>query len=667
MTGCWQTGIWGPSRPIDGRGLQFSGAGIGVRNEKAWRADCDLDVLQDLLWLLWDRAGLERPGGFGTVPAPLDVEPALRTVLTHARRCCDAYDRGGLDPLLNATAAAFEALGGSSGHGTAALFGHAHIDMVWLWPEWVADEKAVHSFATVCRLLERYPEVRFTQSMPAIYRRVEEASPDSLRQIEAARRRGQWEVTGAFEVEPDVNLPCGESLARSIEVGQRLAARVNGGAATGVCWLPDVFGYSRCLPQILHDSGVTRFYTTKMTWSAVTRFPYTSFVWRGPDDTSEVLAHLSGVGYNGMAKLDQHDKALRSHRQAGEHPEMLVGTGLGDGGGGLTERMCERARRQAALAAAPQSRWSRAGDFFDRLESVRDELPKYDGELYLEYHRGTYTTQSEHKRLYRRAERALQAHEAARAAAGLRPLDAADHDRRWRRVLFAQFHDALPGSSIKQVYDELNPQLQAVGDRELSDAAATLGEGRSHVFNPVPMPRVAHVDGRAVRLKPLEARELADDELTPVQATTSTLANGHVRARFDADGRRLAEVPVASALVTLVAGGLLLVQFRPWRRLDALASRVGRYSTDSFVLTLRALLVTLLLAMPIPLALLGGGGLLSTAGGVFAAAVRQRLMAAGAVWLLLGFFRLLCRDGGLADAHFGWDAHARRTLAGNLR
>ena len=131
--------------------------------------------------------------------------------------------------------------------------------------------------------------------------------------------------------------------------------------------------------------------------------------------------------------------------------------------------------------------------------------------------------------------------------------------------------------------------------------------------------------------------------------------------------RRLAEVPVASALVTLVAGGLLLVQFRLRRRLDALASRVGRYSTDSFVLTLRALLVTLLLALPIPLALLGGGGLLSTAAGTFPAAVGQGLMAAGAVWLLLGFFRLLCRDDGLADAHFGWDAHARRTLAGNLR
>ena len=544
--GCWQTGIWAPTTPIQPEGLRFRSAKLAIRDLDAWSAWCDVDVLLDLLNELLVREGLPASDhviGYQSVHEKVPV--ALRRTLVCVEQVCDAYAAGGAGEVAQAAAAAFETMRGGGEHGTANLVGHAHIDMVWLWPEWVADDKAVHSFATVCRLLERYPEMRFTQSMPAIYRRLAEKSPASLSQIEAAREKGQWEVTGAFEVEPDVTLPCGEALVRSIEVGQRHAESINGGVPAKVCWLPDVFGYCRCLPQILALSGVDRFFTTKMHWSAVTRFPYNSFVWQGPDGESEILAHLSPIGYNGECKISDHTKALAYHRQAGVHDQVLVGTGFGDGGGGPTERMCERARRQADLAGVPRSEWTTADAFFDRLDQHRDRLPRYEGELYLEYHRGTYTNQSEHKRLYRRLERALQAHEAARTAAALGPWDDEEHDRRWRRLLFAQFHDAIPGSSIRLVYQQLNPELESAAEREIADATAALGGAGDCLFNPLPMParHVVERDGRPalLTLGPLESRSTAEAEFpsaaSAVEASPLKLSNGVLTASFtDAGG-----------------------------------------------------------------------------------------------------------------------------------
>ena len=215
--------------------------------------------------------------------------------------------------------------------------------------------------------------------------------------------------------------------------------------------------------------GVDYFYTTKMTWSNITKFPYTSFVWRGADGT-EILSHLGTTDYNGEVLLEVHDRAMAEHRQAGVHPELLLPVGYGDGGGGPTDLHVERVARFQNLSGSANTRWTRADEFFARMESVRDVLPVYQGELYLEYHRGTYTTQSEFKRLYRRAERALQAHEAVRVALRSGPLP----DTSWLRVAFAHFHDAIPGSSIREVYQDMNPELAAVGDREFSQAHAEL-------------------------------------------------------------------------------------------------------------------------------------------------------------------------------------------------
>jgi alpha-mannosidase len=511
-TGCYATGIWAPGwKRIGSDGLRFEGASLAVRDQAAWDASCDLEMLDDLLNHLLAQAGLKGSGGFGHQPAHERLAPLARMLLTGLESAADAYVTGGLPALSARLAGLRSRLRGAGGwQPVNALAGHAHIDLVWLWPESATERKGIHTFATVLRLMERYPEFRFSQSQPALYRAIERLAPGQAAEVRTAIKRGQWEAMGGFEVEPDNHLPCGEALARSLRLGQAKLAELTG-RPSRLCWIPDVFGYAACLPQILRLGGVDSFYTTKMTWSTVTRFPYTSFVWRG-NDGSEVLTHLAPCGYNGDVKVGDLAKAMDEHRQLGVHDELLTCHGFGDGGGGPTERMCERARRLADLAGTPPARWSATEPFFDRLAKVRDKLPVYQGELYLEYHRGTYTTQSDFKAAYRGAERALQIHEAVRAAQGMPPL--AEDD--WRRVAFAQFHDAIPGSSIAQVYADLTPELTDIADRHLAAARAALagaGPGWT-VFNPLAIARTAVVE------LPATAGPLADETGSPIAMQT---------------------------------------------------------------------------------------------------------------------------------------------------
>ncbi|HET7038058.1 MAG TPA: glycoside hydrolase family 38 C-terminal domain-containing protein, partial [Thermomicrobiaceae bacterium] len=537
--GLWESVGGEPRRPIGPYGPRFDQCRLLVRDELAWSTHHDLDVLEQLRAVLFRQEGLATAGAGAYVPPLESCSPLLRLLLGELDLACDAWVRGGLPALAEALRELFARLPAEAWQPVAALCGHAHIDLVWLWPEGVTERKAVHSFATVLRLMERYPELTFVGSQPALYRKVEQAAPSQLREIAARIAEGRWQIAGAFEVEPDTNLPSGEGLVRALVYGQRKIAALTG-APSDVCWLPDSFGYSASLPQILALGGVRSFFTTKLTWSQITRFPYTSFVWRGPDG-SAVLAHVCPTTYNGSVELEGIVDAMRVDRQLDVHPEVLLPTGWGDGGGGPTEAMCERARRIRSLSGIPRARWDTADRFFDSLAAVRDRLPVYQGELYLEYHRGTLTTQSEHKRLYRAAERALQAHEAVRVATGGGPLG----EDAWLRALFAQFHDALPGSSIRRVYAELNPELEAIARRELSAATAELRRGGSGLmaFNPAPLPRTVVLESpepRLVRCGPLEGVALgrqADDAAPLREISPAVLDNGIVRATFDRAGQ----------------------------------------------------------------------------------------------------------------------------------
>ena len=548
----WQTGVWISmlgQQGVSPHGLLFDGAEIATRDDIAWECHCDLDaIVQVMDQALAAEEDLNLVPAMGYCRAIESASPRLRRMLHDLEQLCDFWHAThDLRALQSECRNLMRRWPAESWQPTAAVCGHAHIDLVWLWPESATRKKIVHTLATVLRLLEDYPEMTFIQSMPAVYRMVEEECPQILPRIAEHIATGRWEALGGFEVEPDTNLPSGEGLLRSIILGQQKLSELVGAPST-VAWIPDVFGYSRCLPQILAEAGIKYFFTTKLTWSKITKFPYTSFVWRGADGT-EVLAHLGTTDYNGEALLAAHDRAFAEHRQAGVHPELLLPTGYGDGGGGPTELQAERVRRFSDLSGAPRTRWTRVDEFFERLEQVRDQLPFYQGELYLEYHRGTYTTQSETKRLYRAAEVALQTHEAVRSARGMEALP----ENHWLRLLWTQFHDALPGSSIGEVYGKLRSELEEIVDRERQLALEVLqAPERAHsadstqprVFNPLAVAHVANIDSngvlRQVRLPAVGSAPVESGEpvLHPIQrATTETLAHDRLKASFDQHGQ----------------------------------------------------------------------------------------------------------------------------------
>ena len=346
---CCQSAIWHPDATgLSPQGSVFGGAFLGWRDDAAWDAVQDLQALFDLMLHLRVQQTPAPPAAlsrFG-LQAPLDLAaPVHRRLLHLLTEAADAFDTQGLSGLRPRLADALDEMRDRRARVRAVLTGHAHIDLVWLWPERMGEAKAVHIFATVNRLMDLYPEFRFAYSQPASYRAVERRAPRLSVAVNRRLKTGQWQATGALDVESDTLLPCGEALTRSFLLGQAEFRRMRGAPAR-LLWLPDVFGYSGCLPQLMRLAGVEWFFTTKLTWNAINRFPHSSFVWRGTDG-SEVLAYVTqNAGYNNRLEHDELDANARGHVQADVHPEFLHPTGDGDGGGGPTEEMCERARRR---------------------------------------------------------------------------------------------------------------------------------------------------------------------------------------------------------------------------------------------------------------------------------------------------------------------------------
>ena len=267
-------------------------------------------------------------------------------------------------------------------------------------------------------------------------------------------------------VEPDTNMPTGESLVRQLLYGQRYFERTFG-ARSSVCWLPDCFGFSPAMPQLLQQAGIDSFFTIKVNWSESNKFPHDLFWWEGLDG-SRVLAHTFDNplgGYNGEVTAKAHLPTWRNFRGKVDHDETLLAVGFGDGGGGVTPEMVERERQLRDFPALPLARWGTVKDFFRRAHETarKRELPVWSGEIYLELHRATLTTQSGVKRKHRAAERALITAETVAGLAHLAGAPApASLEPLWRGVLKNEFHDILPGSSIREVYEDAEAELDAV-------------------------------------------------------------------------------------------------------------------------------------------------------------------------------------------------------------
>jgi alpha-mannosidase len=366
--------------------------------------------------------------------------------------------------------------------------GHAHVDLAWLWRWRHSREKAQRTFATVLHLMRQYPEYRYMHSSPALYAALEEDNPALFARVKASIAAGAWEVTGGMWVEADTNLTSGESLVRQFIFGRRYV-RAAFGREMSILWLPDVFGYSAALPQIMAKSGVPYFLTTKLSWNQSNRFPHDTFRWRGIDGT-EVLAHfvttpdpdLPFHTYNGRLQPVDVKGLWDQYQQKDLNAELLHLFGWGDGGGGPTVEMLETARCLQNLPGLPRVAMGRAEPYFDRLAErlAGQTLPVWDGELYLELHRGTYTSQAANKLANRRSELLFHRAEWLSALAdvltGEQGYPSAELDRGWRLILFNQFHDILPGSSIPEVYQDSQADYAEVG--RLGNAVVAAAAGR---------------------------------------------------------------------------------------------------------------------------------------------------------------------------------------------
>jgi alpha-mannosidase len=492
---------------------------------EAWPTSVDVSVTRYVE--LWDK-----PLGSGilTVPASfrpeaLDVSPPAQELwsLPAQPRPLEPLPESALAGIARARQAIADGLTRLKQDyppiGRLTVTGHAHIDLAWLWPVAETRRKNVRTFSTVLNLMDRYQDFTFNQSSAQAYVWMAEDDPTVLDQITQRVKEGRWEPVGGSWVEPDCQVTGGEAFVRQLFYGQRAFEALFGTRHT-VAWLPDVFGFSGGIPQLLRGAGLTGFFTIKLNWNEATPFPYDLFTWEGIDG-SQVTAHMffnPGHGYNGnIVPLDTLG-TWQSYKGKRIFPESLLAFGWGDGGGGPTEKMLENYARIRDFPGLPRLAMGRIDDFYASLP--QDSLPKWIGELYLEYHRGTLTTQAAVKQLNRQAEHRLVEAEAFGAIASLTgftyPHD--ELESAWKTLLLNQFHDILPGSSIHEVYQDTLPMLQQVvttattaRDGALRHMAGNTAEGRILVANSTLAPR------------PLTAMFTSGDAASAVDATDTPL------------------------------------------------------------------------------------------------------------------------------------------------
>ena len=404
------------------------------------------------------------------------VRVNLLTALNTAFQILDTREPFG-DPFYESVSLALVSLTSAIAQSGAPLAvtmtatGHAHIDVAWLWTLDQTRKKAARTFQTVLRLMEQFPEYHFTQSQPQLYEYIRQDHPELFTAIQARIAEGRWEPIGGMWVEADCNLSGAESLARQFLLGRGCFREHFGPAVEApVLWLPDVFGYAWALPQLIKQAGLDYFFTIKLGWNQYNRLPYDSFWWQGLDGT-RVLTHFSTAPENGSAYASTYNApatpesalgAWKSFQQKEIQKEVFMAFGYGDGGGGPTREMLENLREMEHFPGLPQARQRSAGDFFRELEATSGpSLPTWNGELYLEYHRGTYTTQARNKRANRKAEFLLHDTEFIATLASQITKYQYPHSQftnAWQTICLNQFHDIIPGSSIGPVYEESQAQ-----------------------------------------------------------------------------------------------------------------------------------------------------------------------------------------------------------------
>lgn len=557
--------LWGDAGCNDLFGRFRSGtlkeASVAICHEEARQLYYDLEVLIELGEQLPESSARKAQVLQAVYEASnILAEVSEETVHRAKQRLVPVLSKQGGDPVL-----------------TVSAIGHAHIDLAWLWPIRETIRKGARTFSTALRNMEKYPDYVFGMSQPQLYQWMKERYPQLYAEVKERIQEGRWEAQGAMWVEPDTNISGGEALVRQILYGKRFF-RQEFGKDMKVLWLPDVFGYTGSLPQLLKKSGVDYMMTQKLSWSVYNTHPHHSFFWEGIDGT-RVLTHLPPEDtYNSPGAPRSLTKIEQSYldRNVSEHALMLFG--IGDGGGGPGEEHLERVERERNLLGLPPVVQEPAITFFERLEQESDRFHTYRGELYLEKHQGTLTTQARNKWYNRKLEKALRELEFAASLLWALDKKAADYpaerlEEIWKEMLLYQFHDILPGSSITRVYDEslerygkLLPEVQALATEAYGRVAGSSGiqSGELVLFNSLPWERrewVGTKEGLRLVKVPAMSWVKLKEAVQPGGVSPATLIaedlkleNERLAVRFAEDGSILSLLDKAVGRETIRTG-----------------------------------------------------------------------------------------------------------------
>lgn len=551
--------------------FQLSQAEITTPNRAAQALYFDLKVATEAMLAL---------------PAESQRRAELHRILNDAVNQFDPADASTVGPTRKAMAGIFDKRNSESNHHITAV-GHAHIDTAWLWPLRESIRKCARTFSTMMDYMERYPDFVFGCSQAQQYAWMKAHYPEIYERIKKMVKRGQFEPIGSMWIETDCNLVSGESLIRQILHGKQFFKR-EFGVETKDCWIPDVFGYSAAMPQILIGCDIDSFLTQKISWNQFNKFPHHTFWWEGIDGT-RIFSHFPPCDtYNAAPDPESLAFTVANFKNKDRATHSLMPFGFGDGGGGPSVENIEFAKRLSDFEGLPSLKMDTVANFFKKAKADAKDLPTWVGELYLELHRGTYTSQARNKRGNRKSEIALRDAEFLDAISFIHapervekavdptravydvPVDPTANpqahrtalDRAWKLTLLNQFHDIIPGSSIGWVYQDSDRDYATIGEltQSVTDtsikalashidttdfkkpvlAVNTLGMRREEIVE-LPSGKFSHVDVPPCGYAVIESAKPTPATLTPVKATKSltgvTLDNGLLRLRINRKGQ----------------------------------------------------------------------------------------------------------------------------------
>ncbi|WP_329569501.1 alpha-mannosidase [Kitasatospora sp. NBC_01266] len=527
---------------------------LAVLDETVWQLVLDLEVLGELM-------------------AELPVDGARRWELLRAvERALDALDLQDVNGTATAARAELAAVlatpAAPSAHRISAV-GHAHIDSAWLWPLRETVRKVARTTANMTALLADEPDFVYTMSQAQQYAWIKEHRPEVYAKVKQAVAEGRFVPAGGMWVESDTNMPGSEAMARQFVHGKRFFLQ-EFGLENQEAWLPDTFGFTGGLPQIIKAAGSKWLLTQKISWSQVNSFPHHTFWWEGIDGT-RIYTHFPPIDtYNCSMKGSEIAHAARNFKDKGRATHSLAPTGWGDGGGGTTREMIAKAARLRNLEGSATVQWEKPAEFFAKAQAEYPDPPVWVGELYLELHRATLTSQAKTKQGNRASENLLREAELWAATAAVQCGTAYPYqelDRIWKTVLLHQFHDILPGSSIAWVHREAEQTYAAVTE-ELTGIIGTAqralagdgSSGREVVFNATPHERSGIAAGGAR----MAAEPAGDCSLHARPGGGFVLANGLLRIEVDGRGLVVSAYDLAARRETVAPGAAAnLLQLHP--------------------------------------------------------------------------------------------------------